>query len=256
MAGRRRTRLAIEAERRNAEQLGRMGAEVRDGRRQKRLTQEQLGGRVGLGRMAISRAERGQGGGLTLDAWQRIGIAIDRPLIVRFQHDVTGETVDAGHLALQELVLRLARPIGYRPGVELATRAAEPWRSVDVLLADDGRRTLILVECWNTFGDLGAALRSTDRKRAEAEALATARWGVEPHRVGAVWVVRASTRNQALVARYPELFASRFTGSSAGWVAAITVGASPPEALGLVWADAAATRIYAWRRRSERRTAA
>jgi len=249
MAGRRRTRLAIEAERRNAEQLGRMGGEVREGRRRKRLTQERLGDRVGLGRMAISRAERGQGGGLTLDAWQRIGIALDRPLVVRFQHDVTGDTVDAGHLALQELVLRLGKPLGYRPSAELATHAAEPWRSVDVALADDSRRILIVVECWNTFGDLGAALRSTDRKRAEAEALAAARWGLEAHRVGVVWVVRATARNRALVGRYPQLFATRFSGSSARWTAAFTAGEPPPEGPGLVWADVEATRIYAWRRR-------
>lgn len=254
MAGRRRTRLAIEAERRNAEQLARMGGQVRDGRRRKRLTQKQLGDRVGLGRMAISRAERGQGGGLTLDAWQRIGVALDRPLIVRFQRDVTGETADAGHLALQELVLRLGKPLGYRPSAELPTRAAEPWRSVDVLLADDARRVLIVVECWNTFGDLGAALRATDQKRADAEALAVSRWGLAASRIGVVWVVRASARNRALVARYPELFASRFVGSSAQWVAAMTVGASPPAEPGLVRADAAATRLYPWRRGSNRST--
>ena len=62
-----------------------------------------------------------------------------------------------------------------------------------------------------------------------------------------VWVVRATRRNRDLVARYPELFASRFTGSSRAWVQALTTGSAPPSDLGLVWCDVRATRLYAWR---------
>jgi hypothetical protein len=64
-----------------------------------------------------------------------------------------------------------------------------------------------------------------------------------------VWVVRATARNRALVARYPEVFAARFPGSSARWVAALTTGALPPSQPGLVWSDVGATRLFAWRRR-------
>jgi len=250
MPGRKRTALEIDAERRTAEQLGRLGGEVRDGRRHKRLTQVQFGARVGLGRMAISRAERGQGGGLTMDAWQRIGLALDRPLIVRLQHDTTGETADAGHLALQELVLRLGRGAGYGGTFELATRPAEPWRSADVGLIHDARRWLVLAECWNVIGDVGAGARASDRKRAEAEALAVARWGEGEYRVGLVWVVRATARNRALVARYPEVFAARFPASSAAWVRTLIAGDPPPAAPGFVWASVDSTRLFPVRRRS------
>ena len=167
-----RSRLAVEAERRNREQCARLGREVLAGRAAKRLTQQQLGDRVGLARQSISRAERGLGGGLTLDAWQRIGLATDRPLVVTLQRDVTGETSDAGHLAMQELVLRAGRTAGHVTRFELATRPAEPWRSADVGLRDNARRLLLLAECWNTIGDVGAASRASERKRADAEALA------------------------------------------------------------------------------------
>lgn len=159
------------------------------------------------------------------------------------------ETADAGHLAIQELVLRLGRAAGYGRGFEVPTRPPDPARSTDVGLRDDRRRILVLVECWNTLGDLGAAARATSRKLAEAEALAVAQGGERPYTVRGVWVVRATARNRALVARYPEVFAVRFPGSSARWVAALTTGAEPPPEPGLVWADVSATRLFAWRRR-------
>jgi hypothetical protein len=137
---------------------------------------------------------------------------------------------------------------------ELATRPADPVRSADVGLRDDRRRLLVLVECWNTIGDVGAAARSSERKRAEAERLAVAIGPLredatlESYRVRGCWVVRATARNRALVARYPEVFATRFPGSSAGWVRALTAASEPPEQPGLVWCDVAPTRVFAWRR--------
>lgn len=248
MPGRKRTDLEIAATRRNADQLNRLGGEVRAGRRAKRLTQAQLGAKVGLARQSISRAECGRGDGLTLDAWQRIGIAVDRPLSVSLQRPTDGETADAAHLAIQELVLRLGRATGAGRTFELATRPAEAWRSADVGLSFPRSRRLVLVECWNTIGDVGAAARATDRKRAEADALAVVRWGERAAPVCGVWVVRATARNRALVARYPEVFGARFPGSSAGWVRALVEGTPPPDEPGLVWCDLAATRLFAWRR--------
>lgn len=116
------------------------------------------------------------------------------------------------------------------------------------------RSLLILVECWNTFGDLGAAIRSTNRKQAEAAELAVAIGADRTHRVFSCWVVRDVERNRQLVARYPELFASTFRGSSTLWVKALNEPAAsssrqdPPAELGLVWCDVRATRLFAWRR--------
>jgi hypothetical protein len=199
--------------------------------------------------MSISRAERGRGGGLTLDAWQRMALALDITLKVQLQRDFQHEPQDAGHLAMQELVLRLGRRHGYAPSFELPTRPDDPWRSIDVGLADDRRRRLLVVECWNTIGDIGAAARTSSRKLAEADVLAGLRWGDEPHRVALVWVVRATKRNRELLARYPEVFAARFPASSAAWARALNDGTEPPAGPGLVWASVDGTRIYAWRRR-------
>ncbi|MCI0345485.1 MAG: hypothetical protein L0221_08580 [Chloroflexi bacterium] len=146
-------------------------------------------------------------------------------------------------------MLRTGRNGGYVGSFELVTRPAEPWRSADVGFRDDRKRRLLIVECWNVFGDLGAAARSSNRKLAEAKGLAVAIWGDEPSSVGLVWVVRASRRNRALVARYPQLFARRLPGSSRAWLRAITDGAEPPAEPGLIWCDVRATRLFEWRKR-------
>ena len=199
--------------------------------------------------MTVSRIERGQGGRMTVEVWQRIGIALDRPLRLELGAAVTDDVADAGHLVVQELILRYARGAGHRRAFELPTRPSDPARSVDVGLRDDRGRVLLVVEAWNTFGDLGAAARSFDRKLAEARRLAIAIGGERPYRVAGCWVIRDTARNRALLRRYPEIFAVRFPGSSAAWLGALTRGAPAPEPPGLVWCDRDGTRLFVRRKR-------
>ena len=197
----------------------------------------------------MSAIERGLGGSHTLDAWQRLALAAGRPLIVNLQRDPLEDTADARHLAMQELVLRLGRRAGFTGSFELSHRQLEPWRSTDVGLRDDRRRILILIECWNSFGDVGAAARASNRKLAEAEQLAVFLGGDRPYRVATCWVVRDTARNRALLERYPEAFAARLPGSSRAWVDGLTRATAVPAEPALVWCDRAATRLFAWRRR-------
>jgi DNA-binding XRE family transcriptional regulator len=251
MARRKRPELAAEAHRLNLEQLARLGGEVRRSRRRQRRTQAGLAKAVGVVQSTISRLERGHGGSLSLDLWQRVFLTLGRRLIVDSPRDPGEEPGDAGHLAIQELVLRLGRAVGYRRTFELPSRPSDPVRSIDVGLRDDEHERFILVECWNTIGDIGAAARSTSRKLSEAAEVAIALGSKHHALVTGCWVVRATARNRALVARYPEVFAVRFPGSSAAWVRALTHGEGPPLEAGLVWCDVAATRLYPWRQRRE-----
>jgi hypothetical protein len=109
---------------------------------------------------------------------------------------------------------------------------------------------LVQVECVNTFGNINGSIRASDRKRVEAEGLAIAIGNGDPYAVYTVWVVRATKRNRQLLGTYPELFASRFTGSSRAWVQALAAGAPPPAEPGLVWCDVNATRLFEWRTHS------
>src|SRR5687767_5549709 len=80
-----------------------LGGQVREGRRAKRLTQRQLGDRVGLKQPRISKIERAAGAGAPLAIWIALGIALDRPFAGSFSRPVTPQPADAGHLGAQEL---------------------------------------------------------------------------------------------------------------------------------------------------------
>jgi hypothetical protein len=145
-------------------------------------------------------------------------------------------------------MLRLGRSTGFDRTFELSIKAASPY-SVDVGLRDDRRSLLVLEECWNTFGNIGASVRSTRRKIAEAGALAVALGGERgPYRVAAVWVVRDVARNRDVLARYPEVFEATFTASSAAWVRALTrANTDPPSEIGLVCCEPRRGHLKAWR---------
>src|SRR5437667_1051284 len=108
----RRRELQAEARRRNLEQLAWLEAEVRSSRRRRRLSQAQLGTQAGISQPTVSQVERGDGRSLSLDVWQRIFTTLGRPLIVEAGRDSLEEPADAGHLAIQQLVLRRTRANG------------------------------------------------------------------------------------------------------------------------------------------------
>jgi transcriptional regulator with XRE-family HTH domain len=247
MASQRRRAVEVEATRRLGPILRREGAKVRDARKRRRFRQVDLGERAGLSQPTISQLERGDGGTLSLESWAQVALVLGLPFDLLLGRDALEEPADAGHLGIQELVLRLARGTGTTRFFELPTRPASPTYSTDVGLRNDAERWLIQVECWNTFGNLNASMRSTDRKRAEAESLAIAIGNGDPYSVHSVWVVRATRRNRELLRRYPEIFAARFAGTSRAWIATLTKGTRPPQGLGLVWCDVGATRLSEWR---------
>jgi hypothetical protein len=249
MQRRRRTTHQLEGDREAASIAAALGRVVREGRRRLRMTQEELGTAVGLRHSRIGEIERGGGLGTPLVVWVRLGMVLGRPVAVSFSRDlVPSMPADAGHLDGQELVLRLARDRG-RPGsFELPTRPLDPSLSADAGVRDDPDRTLILHEIWNRFDDLGRAARSTDRKVAEAAEIAIGLGGDRPYRIAHCWLLIDTAANRTLVARYREVLASRFPGSSRAWVRALTDGGPVPREPGLAWIDLRARRLVPIRR--------
>lgn len=222
-----------------------LGQQVRSARRTARVTLRALAKRVGISPARLSEIERGLGGGAPIATWVSLGIALERPLSIALTRalDEPRGPADTGHLQIQEHVLGLAHTTGRRGTFELPTRPLDPSRSTDVGIRDIRHRVRILAECWNTFGDLGAAARGTHRKASEAAAT----WPED--RIATVWVVRATAANRRLLARYPHILAASFPGSSRAWVRALVRGdIAPPVEPGIVWYDAGAGRLSEHRR--------
>jgi transcriptional regulator with XRE-family HTH domain len=238
--------IAIEAELRLLERRSRIGAAIKEARVRRRWTQTRLAAAASLSRRIVARTERAETR-LDVEALQRLALALDLPLTVELGRDPRRDVADAGHLAMQELILGVGRRAGLLHRFELATRPNDPWRSADVVIGSDQQRAAADIECWNVFGDIGAAVRSSQRKVAELHEIAVARWGADA-RASLCWVVRSTVRNRELVRRYPEVFAAAFPGSSTAWVASLRGDRSIPAEPGLVWTDLRASRIFAWRR--------
>lgn len=240
-----RTRAEIAGHREATAIAATLGGQIRAARRARRMTLTGLAARTGIGRTRLSEVERGQGARAPLETWVVIGIALDRPIGVSLSRPLgtpaTGPR-DAGHLEMQERILALAAASGRQGTFELPTRPLDPSRSTDVGVRDARQGTRILVECWNTFGDLGAAVRATDRKVAEAAAT----WPDD--RIATVWVVRASAANRALLTRFSHVIGAAFPGPSRAWLRALTAGAPPPALPGLVWYDPASGALTGHRR--------
>lgn len=93
---------------------------------------------------------------------------------------------------------------------------------------------------------MGSASRSTQRKRIEAEALASFRG----YRVASCWLLVDTAANREIVRRYPAVLRAMFAGSSLAWVRCLVDGAAAPAEPGVAWIDPRSRRIRPLRLRS------
>jgi transcriptional regulator with XRE-family HTH domain len=242
---RRHTDIEIVGSREAAAIAATLGRDLRAARSVRRLTQRQVGERIGISHVRYGDLERGHGAGAPLGLWIAAGLAVGRPIAVSASRRTEGDQSTAGHLAAQELILRLARANGIPRTFEMPTRPAATSTWLDVGLRDDVRRVLSVVEIGNRIDDLGMVRRAFKRHLADADQLAAVAGGDQaPYRVAGCWVLTDTAANRELIARYPAIFASEFKGPSRLWVRALADGREPPHEPGLVWVDARASRLY------------
>ena len=189
-----------------------------------------MGDRVGVSQAEISALEAGAGARTPIETWVAIGIALNRPIAIGFSRDVVEPLNDSGHLAAQELVVRLTAGGRWRATFESPDDPRAPRGSTDMRL--ERLDTTVLVEIWNRFDDLGAAARSSDRKLA-----------AQPRGTAVVWLIVDTAANREIVRRYPGILRSRFPGSSAAWVRTLTTDAPPPNRPGIAWIDVRSGRL-------------
>jgi hypothetical protein len=225
------------------------------GLREARLASGRLQGEAsleaGISQPRYSELERGLGASASLATWTAAAEAVDEQLVA-FLERVPGATRprDYEHLKRQQLVVGAATRGGWRPIPEspVDTNAIRS-RSIDVFLTRAHLHEAAVVEIWDWFNDVGAAMRGLDDKISAIRRGLGNEDPVSEWPVGGLWVVRGTRRNHDLTRELRDVFASKFAASATGWLAALEDPAiAMPASSGFLWTDVKGTRLIAGRR--------
>ena len=216
------------------------------------LTQREASARAGISQGTWSKLETDRDPRYTLGTWDRACFAVGTQLEAYLPRaSSAGHPRDAVHLKNQELIIRTAIPGGWGAlPEELIDREARTSRAADVLLHRRRRPTpaeYALMEVIDWFDDVGAPMRDWSRRLEAVERYSIARMigDDELPRVSGCWVVRATNRNRTLIAEHRNLFRSRFPGSGAAWLDALTDPAKPmPNEPALLWVNVDGTKLF------------
>lgn len=228
-AGHRRATCGPRADRHAAELATRLGKMLKNARGTARLTQAQAAAAAGLAQSTWSRLESDADPRFTLATWDRAAFAVGSS-VDAYLRRTTGTSLprDSVHLRNQELVIRTGLAGGWHAlPEELIDRDARTSRAADVLLSrrrPPAATEFALMEVIDWFDDVGAPTRDWNRRLDAVERYAIARMvGDEPlPRISGCWIVRATQRNRLLISEHTNFFRTRFPGSGAAWLAALT----------------------------------
>jgi transcriptional regulator with XRE-family HTH domain len=252
----RRTSTQALADKHATRLAGTLGRALREARQVTGQSQRAVGDGAGLAQATVSRAENGEGGVFTLQTWARLSLAAGSVLRAYLDRvSAADQPRDAVHLRVQELLLRLAAPGGWRGMAEMPLDdASRGSRFVDVALerAISSAPEVAVLEVVDWLEDVGAGLRDWQRRLARADQLATARLTLDDAhrnrpvvpRVGGCWVLRATRRNRRLVREHQHIFRTRFPGSASAWIRSLGTRATMPEQSALLWVSVDGRRLW------------
>lgn len=128
--------------------------------------QETLGSRAAVSREMVSRLERGDLSGMTLDSIDRIARALGGTvqLTIRWQGEQLDRLMDAAHAALQQAVAEVLAGLGWEVRVEVSFNHFGDRGRIDLVAYHAGLRILLIVEIKSALGDLQETLGRLDVK--------------------------------------------------------------------------------------------
>lgn len=242
---RRRAGIARIGGRRRANYLAnRLGIGLRESRLACGLKQADAGSRAGVSQAFWSVVERGRGSSASLETLSAMAAAVDTQLAA-FLEATPGADLprDIEHLRRQQLVISTAKRGGWTARPE---RPIDPSvrrsRSIDVELERLARREMAVVEIEDLLADGGDAMRRL------ADKVAAVRREAPAATVHGLLILRATTRNRALVRQLRDLFETRFPASSDAWLLALRDPQhGMPTSDGFAWSSVDGNRLFAAR---------
>jgi transcriptional regulator with XRE-family HTH domain len=193
----------------------RFGRGIRALRVRRRLSQAQLGARLGWSRSKVSRIETGRLAGVAFDDLEGLASALDARvgLDLAWRGAALDRLIDERHAALVDATVRWLTAAGWRLAVEASFSIYGERGSIDVF-GWQADRALLVVEVKASIGDANQTLIALDRKVRLAPAIAKRRgWSVGP--IGALLVVAATTTARRRIARHEASFRTALPSSAA-----------------------------------------
>jgi transcriptional regulator with XRE-family HTH domain len=188
--------------------MDRVGQLLRAIRRHQRLTQQVIANRIGISQSALSRAEHGNIGGMTLRSLDRIATALGAVVIVdvRYRGGLGDRLIDAAHARLVERVVKTLLESGWLVHLEFGFNVYGERGSVDILAWFALTQTLLIVEVKSRFTDLQAMLSSLSRKVRLVPPVVQEELGWAAVHVAHIVVADGTHANRSVVARHAATF--------------------------------------------------
>jgi len=202
-----------------------IGRSIRALRQRKRWRQVDLAAAAGIGQPAVSGAERGELGVVSIATLERIVAAVDAELVVyvRWRGGDLDRLLDAAHADLVERSARLLRAHGWEVHPEVSFAEYAERGSIDILAWHPGARIVLVIEVKSEITGIEETLRRHDTKVRLAPKVAFARFGVRPTTVARLLVLPRTRATRSRLAAHAATFDAAYParGRTVGrWLAA------------------------------------
>ncbi len=189
-----------------------IGRSIRVLRQRKRWRQVDLAVKVGIGQAAVSGAERGELGAVSVATLERVVAALDAELVVyvRWRGGDLDRLLDAAHADLVERVAALLRRLGWAVHLEVTFAEYGERGSIDILAWHPEARIVLVVEVKSELTAIEETLRRHDVKVRLAPKVTFDRFGVRPVTVGRLLVLPRTRAARSRLALHATTFDSTY----------------------------------------------
>ncbi len=177
-----------------------------------KLTQAAIAVSSGMSQAAISRLERGECGGLTLNAIRAVATAVGARVDVSvLWHGAELEKLlDERHAHLSGEVVRILSEWGWLAQIEVSFSVYGERGSIDILAWHAATRSLLVIEIKSVLASIEELVRRLDVKERLASGIARDRFGWQSARVSRLVVMPGDRSKYRALERHATLLAAAF----------------------------------------------